>query len=486
MADKAAAMSDSPESSLVPRAFPPIRSDAPIPVRTVHGFMSLPGMVLLWFFPRTMGVRLAASGWAAAWAAHGFALLLGAGLMVWAGHWSWANPAGSAPKVYEYLGESFLSERPALTMTIPEMIKAPFAALAASEHYTTRASSAYRGPTFAVIGLGIEVVGVLLAFAIMPMASAGENGRRLFGRCYRLVLWSSTMFIPLGLGWMLEPIWLRWMETPKAPAPQNWLGGCLFLVWWFIVLWRSVSRYAGPAEGPAWRERTPQCDACGYNIGLLPLTTNCPECGRPVVDSLPSSRKPTAFAAAVGLRASLVTFFSTLRRAMWDRTFFDRLSVHRDPARDRLFLLLVAGLTAVMLGVAVAVSGTALYQSFGEFAIQVAVEVACIGFVVEVLLVGLFCSINGFGARDRQSAIVVVGYAASVSVSMAIVALIGSLGLAGLAVFSESYPLPPGEEHARTAELIGIGCAIVLVLISSFIGIGDLKQALRKTRRANG
>lgn len=51
---------------------------------------------------------------------------------------------------------------------------------------------------------------------------------------------------------------------------------------------------------------TPLCERCGYPIQGLPESGNCPECGRPVADSLPSrrigtpaqrSRRPSALAA---------------------------------------------------------------------------------------------------------------------------------------------------------------------------------------------
>lgn len=322
---------------------------------------------------------------------------------------------------------------------------------------------------------------------LLPFASAGEQTLPLTGRCYRLLLWSSTMMIPLGIGWLLEPLVLRWSGELNQPAPQNWLGGSLFLVWWFVVLLRSMGYYAGPAEGRAWRAREPECERCGYNIGMLPVMTNCPECGRPVFESLPGHRIPTAFASANGARASFLAFFTTLRAAMWDRTSFDRLSVQRDPRRDRLFCLLVTALSASMLGAAVGISGAALYEPFGVFAFQVAVEVACIGFVIEVLLVGgLAAIIVGPNRRAMHSATTLMCYVASLSVQIGMAALLVSTGFVGLACFSAEFPRPAHWEEASSCMVRGIGTGLFLLAISGIIGLRDLRRAMRQTRRANG
>jgi hypothetical protein len=144
----------------------------------------------------------------------------------------------------------------------------------------------------------------------MPFAAAGERLRLLFGRCLRLVLWSITILIPVGLvalywPWVLDHLVGvipsnddQEMRDQIANNRNSITLAALFAfaLWWLLILWRSGLCYAGPADGPAWRPRTPRCGKCGYNIATLRLDARCPECNHPVADSvarLQRKMKPT-------------------------------------------------------------------------------------------------------------------------------------------------------------------------------------------------
>ncbi len=486
-----AATTTTAATSFVPELFRAVRSDMPVSVRTLRGLPALPGMVLLWFFPRTMGVRLAASGWSAAIVAHLVGVILGAGLIVWAVEFPQFNPIRMTqtvdPSALE--GPDF-HEPPLRTMTAGELVRAPFAAIVAWLHEPATPGIWPEPLTTCMLILLVYVLGLLCALCMMPFASAGESsGRfsgRLAGRCCRLMLWSTTMVIPLGIAWMLRTPAIYQARGAPPPDLNDWVFGSLFLLWWFVVLVRSTGRYAGPAEGPAWEPREPQCEACGYNIAMLPVSTNCPECGRPVAESLPARRQPTPFAAAVGFRQSFFGFFTTLRRAVSDPTYFDGLSVYRDTAPDRSFALWAAALAAGLVGTAVAIGGPSLYAPFGEIAGKVAIVVACIGFVVMVFIVGALAEVLEGKRRAMSSAAIVAFSMSSFFVALGLAALLVALAFVALAVFSEAFPQPEDSTDEFICAALGIGIPIILVFATAMIMLTEFRRAARQTRRANG
>lgn len=56
-----------------------------------------------------------------------------------------------------------------------------------------------------------------------------------------------------------------------------------FCVGWF--LW-SMLRGVGARRHVPRIDRPPMCEGCGYNLSTIPMQSRCPECGRPVVESL--------------------------------------------------------------------------------------------------------------------------------------------------------------------------------------------------------
>ena len=211
---------------LVPDSWPAVRADVPARIRANWGIFSLPGMLLLWFFPKTMGVRLAASGWRAALLAHVVAVVAAIGLIVWAEHFAWSNPAGTLARTWGQPLFNVEVTDPARVMTAQEVLRGPFVVFASMIHVA--AASGTRVWMWIILApLIVEVGVVLLAVMLMPFAAAGEPGGALFHRCLRLVWWSTTIAIPLGIGWMMEPVYHHWLglEIGGAFGGEKETGG---------------------------------------------------------------------------------------------------------------------------------------------------------------------------------------------------------------------------------------------------------------------
>ncbi|HUU86101.1 MAG TPA: hypothetical protein VM243_21600 [Phycisphaerae bacterium] len=321
------------QPDVVPEQWAPTRNDTPEPAWTVHGLPALPGMVPLWFSPRRVGASLAASGWRAAVGAHVLGMVLGLGLILLAELLPMLNPV---PRQTRFGIEFGYDIQPA-EMTWSEYARAPLAGLVVIAH------GASSGPAGFVVLLltvaGIEAGVIVLAVLLMPFAAGGESTGRLFGRCVRLTWWSTTLLIPLGMGWLTGPLWREWLDLPDDWHPVDYAGLTLFGLWWLAVLVRSGYRYAGRAEGPAWRARAPLCEGCGYEIVGLHRSSNCPECGRAVVESLPEGRHVPALAAARSAGGLVRAAWATVREAVADKRFFQRLSVHRGHGQARTLFM---------------------------------------------------------------------------------------------------------------------------------------------------
>lgn len=89
------------------------------------------------------------------------------------------------------------------------------------------------------------------------------------------------------------------------------------------------------------------CEYCGYNLTGLPQEGRCPECGRPVADSLPHWRGPCAWEQARS-SADLGRFIRTSAAVLFRPSrFYRTLATRLDSPRGRLFgriYLLVASI----------------------------------------------------------------------------------------------------------------------------------------------
>lgn len=472
---------DSRAADLVPDKWPPARSDTPKPVRTVRGLLALPGMVVLWFVPKRVGASLASAGWRAALAAHVLGITLGAGLIVWAEVLPWTNPVGMAPVT---VGPSFLSFEmayPAPKMALVEYLTAPLAALAITAH-----SSAGTGGSpvnLVLVLVGAELLVIVVAIALMPFAAAGEATRRLFGRCLRLTWWSTSMLIPLGIGWLLDPLFRRLLQLPNEWLPVDYARLALFAVWWLVVLLRSGYRYAGPPIGPAWESRTPCCEGCGYLLLRIAVTTNCPECGRPVAESMAERRRAPAFAAAGTIAAADRRFWATLRRVVFSKTFFDQLSVHRDQARDRTFFIDVSLLNAVLLSLGLVGAGiSAGGEAFSKSPLEDVVIVASICFLGQVILAGLVAMLLAtFGRRTVQASAIATFYGLTGLLPLAFGLLLFVLTLALAMAMIWSWM--SGAAVVLASILGALACVASFRLVLA--GAKCVGRAFPRTRRAS-
>lgn len=472
---------DSHSANLVPEKRPAVRSDTPRPVRTIRGLSALPGMILLWFLPRRVGASLAGAGWRAAFVAHVLGITLGSGLIVWAEVFPWTNPVGMAPISYGPSYFSFKMVSPTPKMAFVEYLTAPFAALAIAAHASSGTGGSPVNVVLVVIGgeLGVMVA----AFALMPFAAAGEPTGRLFGRCLRLTWWSTTMLIPLGIGWLLDPLFRRRFELPNEWMPVDYAALALFAVWWLLVLLRSGYRYAGPATGPAWESRTPCCEGCGYIIAHIPVTTKCPECGRPIAESLAERRRAPAFVIADTFAKAGRLFWATLRQAIFGKTFFDQLAVHRDHARDRTFFLGVSTLTALSASLGVVLVECAVGgEPFSGNTLADLLIVAGICLVGQVALAGLVAMLAAaLGRRTVQSSAVVTFYA-----------LAGLLPLTcGLLLFVFTLAFMLRASNRWTDDIATVLASILgasMCVASGWLvlaGARCIGRAFPRTRRAN-
>lgn len=476
-------MSDSPAMTvrgvpdMMPSELPPIRADTPRRVWTIHGLAMLPAMVLLWFMPNRVGASLAAAPWRAAIAAHVLTVALGLGLIVWAeadilqNPFQVSDPAAPVP-----------ADWPKLSTW--ECFRAPLAAITVGLHAQTTITAM---PHPAVLLAGVELWTFLSAAMLMPFAAAGERAGPLFGRCLRLSLWSTTLILPLGLGWLVVPVVHHWIgcQWPNSWQPVDCAALAVFAMWWLFVLLRSGYRYTGPPQGPGWEARRPLCESCGYIIAQISSSTKCPECGRPVADSLPERRRLPSFVMASSLRESLRAFRSTLRAAMTDKGFFRRLAVHRQHARDRTFFLTLCFLNGaiVFLGVLAIILAAKLQLRVSDLVLAPTIA-ACVVVFGEVFFVGLAASAGALiGRRTFQSAAIVAFHALASLQPFALLAMLVALTFA-IALGLPSFRQDTWIIASVTVILFSALLVAITVLLMCILRLPSWHPFL-DTRRAN-
>jgi hypothetical protein len=469
------AIAASCDGDMVPGELPPVRTDTPSRAWTIRGLVILPAMVPLWFMPKRIGPSLAAAPWRAAIAAHILALVIGYALVVWAESYWVFNPFNVPVDIP---GDA----RQAPEMSFREQVRVPFAVLVMAAHSQTTGGGAVPSP--AVVFLLIELGVFLLAVILMPFAAAGESIGSLFGRCLRLTWWSTTLAIPLGIGWLVAPRFHQWLgyASPNNWQPVDFPALAVFCLWWMVVLLRSGLRYAGLAAGPAWEVRQPVCESCGYIIAQIPRSTKCPECGRPVAVSLPENRRPTPFAMATSFRESLRSFWPTLRAAMFDKNFFRHLAVHSQHNRNRTFFFILCFFNGVIafLGLLALRSAVAERPSILD-TLAAAAIVACTIILAVLMLVGLEASMAAIiGRRPIQSSATVAFYAyASLQPFILINLVLALLVAAGLSI---EHPERLGVA-AAFALFITTLIALIVAVLRSFRVLSW--HPYRDTRRAN-
>ncbi|MEI8196769.1 MAG: hypothetical protein WCI73_12795 [Phycisphaerae bacterium] len=225
-----------------------------------------------------------------------------------------------------------------------------------------------------VVTVAIMMFFVILPFAPRPPRPAGDEGgaeptaapARVGTACLRHVLRTlllgSTLIYPwYAVFWSLY----HWALSPRPPLilfPDDMvailgLGGGLlaYSLWVLISLVDQeepmVAIQALPAALP------PRCEECGYILtGLDPVTGNCPECGKPIRESLGDSlRRPNAWEQAPEFQRVGVILTQSFTLFLRSKSFYQTLCLRQGHAASRRWLrfsILLTGLstTWIVLG----------------------------------------------------------------------------------------------------------------------------------------
>ncbi|MFQ5430590.1 MAG: hypothetical protein ACE5E1_09805, partial [Phycisphaerae bacterium] len=227
-----------------------------------------------------------------------------------------------------------------------------------------------------------------------------------------------------------------------------------------------------------------QCEGCGYAIAQIPRSTNCPECGKPVADSLPERRQPPLFATAVGRWSKMRSFGITLWAALFDKTFFQRLSVHPHSAAARSYFLWLGALIALFVMTPLVDSRPSATSRTGSVELLGFVLASTIlMFIAEFILCGLLIVFDAVVRRrpvQVAANIVFYGLSALLPVAMALAFFVSAESRLRIKLPGIGMDNPrTGMSIAISAVLFVIGAACCLVAWCSF------RRAIRDTKAAN-
>ncbi len=97
------------------------------------------------------------------------------------------------------------------------------------------------------------------------------------------------------------------------------------------------------------------CEFCGYTLTGLSTGGRCPECGRPIADSLPQGRAPAAW-EEVAPTGNLGRFFRTSAAVLFHpRRFYRTLATRRPSPRARTFARIYTWIASALFATAAAV-----------------------------------------------------------------------------------------------------------------------------------
>ena len=161
------------------------------------------------------------------------------------------------------------------------------------------AGTADRIAFFASFLLMIVAVFLLPYFVILPFGARPGPNKPCIRHVARTVLlgsgmmhWWGAAFVGLFLVYAARGVSSIVTDYAQALSPVL-LIFALLSMWTIGVLIVAVRReYRGPQDFP--EPHDPWCDDCGYILSGIDPAGRCPECGRPIVDSLgPDIRPPT-------------------------------------------------------------------------------------------------------------------------------------------------------------------------------------------------
>lgn len=138
--------------------------------------------------------------------------------------------------------------------------------------------------------------------------------------------------------WAEQNAWQQSRPWCARNAPTI-VGYAFFcgLTWFFWALFRAV----GARRRVQSVTRPPLCEACGYNLTATQMDGRCPECGRPIAESLgPDVRRGTLWQ-----RRREVGFVNAWWRCVWDPilrpTWFGRQVQVASPGADHRWFLAI-------------------------------------------------------------------------------------------------------------------------------------------------
>ncbi len=381
---------------------------------------------LLWILPKRMGPHFAAVRWPGIIAAHLLWTLYGVAcicLGMTAPEYSWAA---------WFRGEA--ADLPAYAqLTFSQTARAPVAQVAWELCQEANFGMGWGGSGFPAIMsvadlliwlsviVGIELGLVLLAGLLAPYIAAGERTRRLLVRSVKLLLLGTTILFPVSLAVQWESLRRIGRLDDEVVYTLLTALGSAWLCWIFV---RSGSRYGGPTEGPAWEPRKVLCEACGYALTGLTVDRNCPECGRPIADSMPANRRPTPLAAARGIVARPAGYIHTLLRSLLRLSFFKHVAVHGDEyTAARRFAVWTAalafpwGLLVTILSLLPVMEWRQIESNLMDVGIELGESVCIMASVWVFIAIGLLLIFGGllvlgtrFGRQPTRPMAVVVFY----------------------------------------------------------------------------
>ena len=149
----------------------------------------------------------------------------------------------------------------------------------------------------AIYGLLTVLAVALVFFVLLPFAARPGSNRACVAHVARAAL-LATAYVHLWMAALTGTIAvmiLRHVQPGSEWMPPVFavICGLALLSVWSLIRAIRVD-YRAPADLPP--EKTPQCDECGYDLHMSDPAGRCPECGRPVAQSLdPVHRQPTAW-----------------------------------------------------------------------------------------------------------------------------------------------------------------------------------------------
>jgi hypothetical protein len=348
----------------------------------------------------------------------------------------------------------------------------------ASVAHTVHIQAAVDQIALAAAAASFLVAALLLPFfVILPFAARPGRNKACLGHVARTVLLGTGAVHAWGLTYVT--IFAALAAFPgDSPAYEHLrvitpvLAAFTALTLWTTAALAAAARadYRRPEDMPAPHD--PWCDECGYILLAADAGGRCPECGRPVTESLGAhNRAPTPWErwpSARNLPAIGRQFLDLVRRPR--DLFFSMSTLTGQPAAHRwlvLSLLVIGGLaTGIVPGIAHAVDA--------PWSLELAAGALAMG-VVWALLAAMMVGIETAGIaafsrmRGHPGGGVYLAAAAKVtcysSTLMFLWVVLGGAQLVGLMYKIGPALQPPAGMSIRTQQII-----LALSLSAAHIG----------------